>query len=104
MTFPGASEQIQSYRAVIKVVQGAVSLRKTALSHINSLYTNSEFASIAPLPHGAALVDATNRERRPGTKPYKPQLLWFRSRLPHVSALRLTDTVVSNRLHDRHQR
>jgi hypothetical protein len=46
-------EKIQSYRAVVKIVQGAdffypkdedLSLGKTALNHIKSLYTNSEFA------------------------------------------------------------
>jgi hypothetical protein len=41
-------EQIQSSRAVAKIVQGAVSLRKTALGCFEPLYTYSEFA-ISPI-------------------------------------------------------
>jgi hypothetical protein len=37
-------EQIQSSCAVVKIVRGALFLRKTALNRINFLYTNSEIA------------------------------------------------------------
>jgi hypothetical protein len=42
--YPGNLEQIQSSRAVAKIVQGAVSLRKTALVCFEPLYTYSELA------------------------------------------------------------